>query len=71
MKCSNFLIENGLISLGQSGSKLGDSSINQLLFITPEIYNSFDEGLKVKSALLGILKAFDKVWHDGIIFKQT
>ena len=71
MKCSNLFIENGLISLGQSGSKLGDSSVNQLLFITPETYSSFDEGLEVRSVFLDISKAFGKVWHDGIIFKLT
>ena len=62
-------IENKLISSSQSGFKPGDSCINQLLFITHEIYSSFDEGLEVRSIFLDIAKAFDKVWHDGIIFK--
>ena len=39
--------------------------------ITHKIYSSFDEGLEVKSIFLDIAKAFDKVWHDGIIFKLT
>ena len=64
-----FFTENKLISSSQSGFKLGDSSINQLLSITHEIYSSFDEGLEVRSVFLDISKAFDKVWHDGIIFK--
>ena len=67
----NFFIENKLISSNQSGFKPGDSSINQLLSIICEIYESFDEGLKVKSVFLDISKAFDKVWHDGIIYKLT
>ena len=29
----------------------------------------FDEGLDVCSVLFDISKAFDKVWHDNIIFK--
>ena len=62
----NFFIENKLFSLNQSGFKLGDSCINQLLSNTHEIYESFDVGL-----FLDILKAFDKVWHDGIISKLT
>ena len=66
-----FFTENKLISSSQSGFKLGDSSINQLLSITHEIYSSFDEGLEVRSIFLDIAKAFDKVWHDGIIFKLT
>ena len=64
-----FFIENDLISQHQSGFKPGDSCINQLLSITHEIYQSFDEGFGVCSVFLDISKAFDKVWHDGIIFK--
>ena len=64
-------IENKLISASQSGFKPGDSCINQLLSISHEIYSSFDEGLEVRSVFLDISKAFDKVWHDGIIFKLT
>ena len=61
----SFFIENGLISQNQSGFKPGDSCINQLLSITHEIYKSFDDGWKVRSAFLDISKAFDKVWHQG------
>ena len=64
-----FFIENNLISQHQSGFKPGDSCINQLLSITPEIYQSFDERPDASSVFLDISKAFDKVWHDGIIFK--
>ena len=67
----NFFIENKLISSNQSGFKPGDSCINQLLSITHEIYESFDVGLEVRSVFLDISKAFDKVWHDGIIYKLT
>ena len=67
-----FFIENDLISQHQSGFKPGDSCIDQLLSITHEIYQSFDEGFDVRSVLicLDISKAFDKrLWHDDIIFK--
>ena len=64
-------MENKVISSNQSGFKLGDSCINQLLSITHEIYKSFDVGLEVRSVFLDISKAFDKVWHDGIICKLT
>ena len=39
--------------------------------ITHEIYKSFDKGHEVRGVFLDISKAFDKVWHDGIIFKLT
>ena len=67
----NFFIENKLISSNQSSFKPGDSCINQLLSITHEIYKSFDAGLEVRSVFLDTSKAFDKVWHDGIIYKLT
>ena len=56
-----FFIENNLISQHQSEFKPGDSCINQLLSITHEIYQSFDEGFDVPSVFLDISKAFDKV----------
>ena len=70
-KMFNYFIENELISSNQSGFKPGDSCINQLLSITHEIYESFDVGLEVRSVFLNISKAFDKVWHNGIIYKLT
>ena len=65
-----FFIKNDLISQHQSGFKPGDSFINKLLSVTHEIYQSFDQGFDVRSVFLDISKAFDKVWHDGIIFKM-
>ena len=62
-----FFVENKLISSSQSDFKPSDSCINQLLSITHEIYSSFDECLEVRS----VLQAFDKVWHDDIVFKLT
>ena len=64
-----FFIENEFVSSNQSGFKPGDSCVNQLVSITHEIYKSFDEGHEVRGAFLDISKAFDKVWHDGIIFQ--
>ena len=67
----SFFIENNLISPNQSGFRPGDSTINQLLAITSEIYNSFEKRLETRAAFLDISKAFDKVWHDGLVFKLT
>ena len=65
----NFLNQNDLISPAQSGFKPGDSCINQLLSITHEIYHSMDEGYEIRGVFLDISKAFDKVWHEGLVFK--
>ena len=62
-------IENYLISSNQSGFKQRDSCINQLLSITHEIYQSLDQGYEVRGVFLDISKAFDKVWHKGLLYK--
>ena len=64
-----FFIANELISSNQSGFKPGDSCINQLLSITHKIYKSFGDGYEVRGVFLDISKAFDKVWHNGLIYK--
>ena len=68
-KMFRFFMESRLITPHQPGFKTGDSCINQLLSITHEIYKSFDDGFEVRSTFFDISKAFDKVWHDGVIFK--
>ena len=64
-----FFMANNLISKNQSGFRPCDSCINQLLSITHEIYQSFDDNLEVRAVFLDISKAFDKAWHEGLIFK--
>ena len=64
-----FFNENELISPNQSGFKPGDSCIYQLLSITHEIFTSFDNGLETRGIFLDISKAFDKVWHLGLLRK--
>ena len=64
-----YFLDNNLITLKQSGFRLGDSCINQLLSIAHDIFTSFDNGLEVRGVFLDISKAFDKVWRDGLIYK--
>ena len=53
----------------QSGFRPGDSTINQLLSITDEIYKSFESHDETRAVCLDISKAFDKVWHEGLVYK--
>ena len=62
-------IRNDSISQNQSGFKLGDSCINKLLAFTHEIGNSFNACLDIRALFLDISKAFDKVWHQGLLYK--
>ena len=65
----NYLIFNNLITKNQSGFRPGDSCTNQLLSLVHEIHSAFEKGLEVRSVYLDMSKAFDKVWHEGLIFK--
>ena len=65
----SYFVDNELISKYQSGFRPGDSTINQLLAITDEIYQSFESNDETRAAFLDISKAFDKVWHEGLLFK--
>ena len=63
--------ENEFLSKNQSGFRSGDSCVSQLLAITHEIYKAFDgnPSLETRGVFLDISKAFDKVWHAGLLFK--
>ena len=66
-----FLQKEQLLNRNQSGFRPSDSCINQLLSITHEIFQSLDATppLQVRSVFLYISKAFDKVWHEGLLYK--
>ena len=65
----NFLNQNDLISPAQSDFKPGDFCINQLLSVTHKIYHLMDEGYEIRGVFLDLMKGFDKVWREGLIFK--
>ena len=47
------------------------SHVIQLLYLVNEIHKAFDypKSLEVRAVFLDISKAFDKVWHDGLLYK--
>ena len=67
----NFFMANNILVKNQSGFLPGDSCVSQLLSITHEIYKAFDgnPSLEVRGVFLDISKAFDKVWHKGLLYK--
>ena len=58
---------NKLLNPNQSGFMPGNSCIHQLISITHEIYASFDAN---RGVFLDISKVFDRVWHEGLIYKK-
>ena len=67
----NFLLNKRLLNPNQSGFRPSVSCINQLLGITHEIFESFycNPSLQVRSVFQDISKAFDRVWHEGLLYK--
>ena len=60
-----------MLSSKQSGFRPGDSTVNQLISITNEIPVAFDQypTWETWAVFSDISKAFDKVWHEGLISK--
>ena len=67
----NHLVSNNLITSNQSGFRPGDSVTNQLIYLVHEILKNFNcnEHFETRSVYLDMSKAFDKVWHQGLIYK--
>ena len=66
-----YLNYNNLLNSNQSGFRPGDSCVHQLIPITHNICKAFDANpsLEVSEVFLYLSKAFDKVWHDGLLYK--
>ena len=65
------LVSHELLNSNQSGFRPGDSTVNQLISIKHTIFKAFNcnPPLDVCSVYLDISKAFDRVWHDGLVYK--
>ena len=70
-KLYKVLNENDLLSSNQSEFWPGDPCENQLLSITNEIYQSFNNDPEVRGVFLDISKAFDKFWPEWLILKLS
>ena len=59
--------DNKLLTPNQSGFRQGDSTVNQLLYITHQIYTAFEEHPthETRAVFLDISEALDKVCYHG------
>ena len=64
-----YLEENNLITDAQYGFRRGSSTLDQLLDLYDNIMKNMDEKMVTKLLFLDVSKAFDKVWHKGLIYK--
>ena len=59
-----------MLSVHQWGFRPGDSCMHQLISINHDIYNAFvaNPSSEVRGVFLDISKAFDRVWHKGLLY---
>ena len=65
----NYVRDQDILTASQSGFIPGDSTVNQLTDIYNTFCKSLDEGKEVRAVFCDISKAFDRVWHEGLLFK--
>ena len=65
----SYMTRNRLLTSYNSGFKKGDGAINQLIYLTHNIYLELERKKDVQFVFLDFSKAFDKVWHEGLIYK--
>jgi hypothetical protein len=65
----NFLRDTDFLSNYQSGFIPGDSTVNQLTFLYNTFCKALDDGKEVRVVFFDISKAFDRVWHKGLVAK--
>ena len=65
----NYILENNILSPHQSGFRPKDSTTNQLAYMYHMFAQSLDKKKDIQIVFCDITKAFDKVWHTGLLFK--
>ena len=65
----NYMFTNLLLTPLQSGFREGDSTTNQLLYTDHKICEAVDKDKEIRAVFCDISKAFDRVWHKGLLYK--
>lgn len=65
----NHLNHNNILTSLQSGFIPGDSTVNQLTYLYNTFCHALDTGKEVRVVFCDISKAFDRVWHEGLLLK--
>ena len=64
-----YFIRNELLPDYNSGFRQDDGAINMIIAMLEEIYTGLDDHEDCLFVSLDISKAFDRVWHRGLLFK--
>ena len=65
----DYFTQNNLLSNNQSGFRTGDGTINRLAHFIDYCNYNISKGYAVPTVFLDISKAFDKVYHKGLLHK--
>lgn len=65
----NHFRDNNILTPLQSGFIPKDSTVNQLTFLYDKFCQALDNGKEVRVVFCDISKAFDRVWHAGLLCK--
>ena len=65
----NYVVSHQLLTPFQSGFIQGDSTTYQLLHTYHTLCEAVDNGKEVRAVFCDISKAFDRVWHKGLLHK--
>ena len=67
----NHLRDNNILSSLQSGFIPGDSTVNCLTYLYNVFCPALDSGIEMRAVFCDISKAFDRVWHAGLLLITT
>jgi hypothetical protein len=65
----NYFRDHFLVSVWQSGFLPGSSTVTQLTEIYDQFCKAVCNGKEIRVVFLDISKAFDRVWHKGLLYK--
>ena len=66
-----FLNKHKILSDFQSGFREKRNTTDNLFYLSQKALDTFDEGKITCGVVFDIQKAFDKVWHNGLIYKLS
>ena len=70
-RVTKHLMKNHLLCDEQYGFRSSRSTADVLTVITHRVSEALDEGFMTRAVALDISKAFDKVWHRGLLLKLS
>ena len=69
IKFKEFLDKNKIIIKQQSGFRQKRQTKDNIFFLTQKAIETLNRGKRMCTIFFDIASAFDKVWHDGLIYK--